>query len=172
MGRSRRSTTPLHTRWFPKRCRASPRYEAAARRFLKKGEGRPRVPGIFHCCRIALNNRLGLARWVVPDHPAQRARRCQSLPQLFGRHRQTIGDFCTQGEYPSHPELLDSLAVDFASNWDEGNPQKDHASIPTSNLDRGRSCEQNRSHNRLVCASRFRLSAEETATAPSPFRDC
>ncbi len=93
--------------------------------FLSPGtEVTAATPAAFHALPPDTPmNRLGVARWLLdPSNPlTSRVAANRFWSQLFGSGLvETEEDFGTQGELPSHPELLDWLAVEFRSPMAKG----------------------------------------------------
>jgi hypothetical protein len=115
----------------------------------------------------AMPNRLGLARWLVaPDNPlTARVAVNRAWEQFFGRGLvETSEDFGTQGAAPSHPELLDWLAIEFQRlKW---SPKALHRLIVTSAVYRQDAgvtpaLVDKDPYNRLLARGpRFRMEAE------------
>ncbi|MFT6863207.1 MAG: hypothetical protein ACJAVK_001768 [Akkermansiaceae bacterium] len=135
----------------------------------KKGEViEPGVPKAFPALPAgAPRNRLGLARWLTqPVHPlTARVAVNRHWMMLFGEGLvRSVGDFGAQGMAPTHPEMLDWLAVDFVeSGWDVKRMIKQ---LVTSRVYRrssrieSRHREKDLGNELLARAPRFRLQGE------------
>ena len=89
--------------------------------FLDQGDPvEARVPEVFGTLPDgAPTNRLGVAKWLMqPENPlTARVMVNRVWARLFGVGIvETEEDFGSQGTAPSHPELLDWLAVDYREN--------------------------------------------------------
>ncbi len=83
----------------------------------------PGVPAVFPPLPEGVAaDRLGLARWLVSDDNPLTARVLANRlwEQIFGTGLvRTVEDFGSQGDLPTHPELLDWLATEMlAQHWD------------------------------------------------------
>ncbi len=108
--------TPIMRELPPEHSRVS--YVLDRGNWLTRGEAvQPAVPQALNGRLETLPpNRLGLARWLVsPENPlTARVTVNRFWAELFGTGLvETLEDFGTRGEPPSHPELLDWLAVEF-----------------------------------------------------------
>ena len=83
----------------------------------RRDKVKPATPEALPAMPASLpRNRLGLAKWLLmPEHPlTARVTVNRFWQELFGQGIvQSAGDFGIMGELPSHPELLDWLAVEF-----------------------------------------------------------
>ena len=115
----------------------------------------------------APKNRLALARWLVSGSNPLTGRVMvnRQWEALFGRGlARTSEDFGTQGELPSHPELLDWLAVEFVKQgWSQKKILKlmvMSATYQQSSVATPASRERDPLNVLLTRGPRFRLDAE------------
>ena len=115
----------------------------------------------------SVTNRLALAKWLVdPKHPLVSRVVVNRYWQLyFGTGIVKTGnEFGSQGELPSHPELLDWLATEFiASGWNIKAMQKKivmSATYRQSSKGSEKATAQDPGNRLLARGPRFRLPAE------------
>ncbi|MDB5262785.1 MAG: hypothetical protein JWQ14_2066, partial [Adhaeribacter sp.] len=138
--------------------------------WLTKGkEVQPGTPKILPSFTSYPKNRLGLAQWLVsPENPlTARVTVNRFWEQLFGYGLvESMEDFGSQGTQPSHPELLDWLAMNFQhqQGWQVKKLLKllvlshtyRQSSITTPEL-----IEKDPANRLLARGPRFRLTAEQ-----------
>jgi hypothetical protein len=122
-------------------------------------------------------NRLGLAKWLLlPGHPlTARVTVNRFWQEVFGQGIvSSSGDFGTTGQLPSHPELLDYLAVSFREDhWNIKNLFRQIVTSATYRQSAGVSPERlamDPQNKLLSRGPRFRMDAEmirDTALAVS-----
>ena len=113
------------------------------------------------------HNRFGFAKWLLrPDNPlTARVTVNRFWQEVFGTGIvRTTGDFGISGELPSHPELLDWLAVEFReSGWDMKEFFKlvvMSATYRQAATSRRKSCSRTASNRLLSRGPRFRMDGE------------
>ena len=137
--------------------------------FLDKGpQVEAATPSILHSLPEDLpRNRLGFAQWLVrPENPlVARVTVNRWWAEVFGRGIvASLEDFGTQGDRPTHPQLLDWLAVEFVeSGWSMKHMLRlmvTSATYQQSSRIPPEALERDPKNLLLARASRFRLPAE------------
>ena len=131
-------------------------------------EVQPNVPtSLVPLPADAPRNRLGLAQWLVSGENPLTARVVvnRHWQRLFGTGLvKTSEDFGIQGERPSHPELLDWLAVELVeSGWDLQHLQRlmlTSATYGQASTTTPEKLEVDPENRLLARGARFRLDAE------------
>jgi hypothetical protein len=153
----------------------SPRFPPRETRMYNRGEFlsprrkvEPGVPEILHYIDQRLpQNRLTLAKWLVSAENPLTARVLanQLWQQVFGRGIvETTEDFGVRGSPPSHPRLLDWLALSLvSSDWDMQALHRDmvtSATFKRSTAVTPEMLELDPNNIYLARGPRFRLTAE------------
>ncbi|MDE0740414.1 MAG: PSD1 and planctomycete cytochrome C domain-containing protein [Planctomycetota bacterium] len=132
----------------------------------------PGVPAIFPGMKKNRSSRLGFAQWLVdPQHPlTARVAVNRHWQRIFGLGLvKTSEDFGVRGELPSHPLLLDWLAVEFIrSGWDTKQLQRlilNSATYRQSSHVGADSYRKDPENRLLARGPRMRLDAEEIRDA-------
>jgi hypothetical protein len=128
----------------------------------------PGVPSILHPLPAgAPLNRLTLARWLVDKKNPTLARVTVNRiwQEFFGRGIvATVEDFGTQGDLPTHPKLLDWLAVEFMEHgWNVKYIQRlmvESATYRQSSVITPRLWEADQYNQWLARGPRFRVDGE------------
>lgn len=164
-----RSTTTLVMQERPTPARA---WVLERGEYDKRGEQvAPAVPAVLNFRGTAWSdrpaNRSDLAQWLVhPDHPLTARVTVNRLWQsVFGiGFVKTSEDFGVMGDAPSHPELLDWLAVEFVeSGWDVNHIVKlmvTSAAYQQSSVVTDEKLQKDSSNRLLSRGPRLRLDAE------------
>ncbi len=136
----------------------------------QRGEGvTPGVPASLPPLPAAAKrDRLAFARWLVdPANPlTARVAVNHQWQMLFGTGLvKTAEDFGSQGELPSHPELLDWLATEFMTpkkTSTEGNEGNKGSSFPSVQSESGRSWDLKALVKLIVMSATYRQSSRVT----------
>jgi len=132
-------------------------------------EVQPGTPSVLHPFETTAKqpNRLDLAKWIMSRKNPLTARVIVNRvwQQYFGRGIvETENDFGSQGTLPSHPDLLDWLAIQFmAKDWSLKDLHRTIVSSKTyrqSSADRRDLMEKDPNNYFLARQSRLRLDAE------------
>jgi hypothetical protein len=104
--------------------RSTPRETHLLKRGAYDAPGEVVTPAVLHSLNPLAEsmpkNRMGLAQWLLsPENPLfSRVMVNRMWQQYFGQGlAKNSDDFGNQGALPSHPELLDYLAIKFRENW-------------------------------------------------------
>ncbi|XAL98308.1 DUF1553 domain-containing protein [Phycisphaeraceae bacterium D3-23] len=136
----------------------------------ERGPLSPSTPAFLHGYpEGAPNNRLGLAQWLTsPDNPlTARVQVNRVWEEFFGTGLvETTNDFGFQGSYPSHPDLLDYLAVQYQTDMQWSTKQLIRMIVMSATYRQTSAVDAERlerdAYNRLLSRGpRMRLNAEQ-----------